>query len=368
MLLQKFPFRITVSVLSLFGVSILVYLYFPAFISVPDGLKATDIPGVYVRDTILDLGTVSPNQVIQLSLDLFNKGTDALSIIRVKSDCACTTVSLPSHNLLPGGKLSLPVQLDASAIGSSLFQKGILITFTSSGDKIGRQLVFVLKGTVDRTQSLTIFPSVLDFGKLVPGTTTSRTIYVKGCRSLLQALPSTVHIQPTGEHTLNVYLSEVDTSLEMKPMLFSLNVPQTFIPKLFQSSYTINIGGTLSFKYVIPLQAQISHIIDIFPKKLLLCTGDLSEDSFSEVHIKSAVSKRVLVEKIMCNIAVEWRIVSVASNRMILRVYPKRGLSLDQPKEGKLMLYFKGVKQAEEIHVILVPTKSSFPKLRPKIH
>ncbi len=79
---------------------------------VPRGYEPTNIPGIFVKDRIADLGMISPDLLVDITFDLFNSSKNTYIVKHVSASCGCATINLTEHALQPDNSLAIPVKMD----------------------------------------------------------------------------------------------------------------------------------------------------------------------------------------------------------------------------------------------------------------
>jgi len=120
-----------------------------------------------------NFGEVLPGRQVECTFRLRNVGNMAVSIGKPNVSCQCTVPNLTrARELLPSESLDLVVTTKPT--GSSSLRSSVFLNF---GDKQGsdlRRVQLLLLG--NQRTSMDVTPTRLDFGLMVPGKPTSRTV------------------------------------------------------------------------------------------------------------------------------------------------------------------------------------------------
>ncbi|MEM7245237.1 MAG: hypothetical protein AAF533_07820 [Acidobacteriota bacterium] len=133
--------------------------------------------GLTIRPALLDLGLVAPGAYVEGSVRIRNDSPRDVEIESLQVPCHCTTTALDLPlTLTPGKEITLPVQLDLSALANGgrarpgpspdtgVVEKEIIVR-----TGLGREETIRLEATV--SEEILIEPFVLELGRVVVGET-----------------------------------------------------------------------------------------------------------------------------------------------------------------------------------------------------
>lgn len=166
-----------------------------------DGWSQTEIQGIMVRRSSIDLGVASVRAMQQGSFEFLNTGRAPARIARAIPQCGCTVVSPPQELANHGQQITLPVSVNYSMVGLGTFQKAVAVEFESAeGTSLGK-IVLSVNGRADQLDNIVIYPGTIDFGEIRPGDSISRTLYAFGDSAAINALPSVFNVPFDGRAT-----------------------------------------------------------------------------------------------------------------------------------------------------------------------
>lgn len=112
-----------------------------ALVALP-GLAA---PRIVVDNNLYEFGSVAEGSLVAHVFRLTNLGDEPLQNLRVRSTCGCTTSTLPSTTLDPGGVLAVEVVFNTTGYGGSTVSKSV---YVESNDPATPQLFLRFRGEV----------------------------------------------------------------------------------------------------------------------------------------------------------------------------------------------------------------------------
>jgi hypothetical protein len=83
---------------------------------VPGPRPYTDVPGfpLAVYPSPLELGTLDPGVIGKTGFEIWNSGTETLTVARVEASCPCVSATPAPLRVAPGTAASMSVQFDPS--------------------------------------------------------------------------------------------------------------------------------------------------------------------------------------------------------------------------------------------------------------
>ncbi|MBN1859409.1 DUF1573 domain-containing protein, partial [Candidatus Bipolaricaulota bacterium] len=115
-------------------------------------------PAILVDAAIHDFGTVNEGYVYYHTYIISNGGTSPLVLERVRPNCGCTTVDLPSNTIQPGTSIRLDVSFDTTGMLDGVNNRYIYI---DSNDPIRPESFLTLTATVQRAATQQLSPQAL---------------------------------------------------------------------------------------------------------------------------------------------------------------------------------------------------------------
>lgn len=90
------------------------------------------------KTTTLELGTIKPNEVKELTFEFTNTGSEAVRILEAKSSCGCTVTDFTKEEIQPGESASIKANFKSGKVGA--FRKSVQVKTTASDEYV--QLYF----------------------------------------------------------------------------------------------------------------------------------------------------------------------------------------------------------------------------------
>lgn len=125
------------------------------------GIRRTNPVG---GQAFFDFGTIPQGKKLDHVFTLKNKGDSPLSIVRTKSSCGCTVISLPRKTIEPGGSVELKTTFDSTTFGGKV-TKTITV---ETNDPANPNYTLTLTGVV--SEVLVVVPRQLNLGQIKAGT------------------------------------------------------------------------------------------------------------------------------------------------------------------------------------------------------
>lgn len=306
---------------------------------VPRGYEPTNIPGIFVKDRIADLGMISPDRLVDVTFDFFNSSKNTYIVKRVSAACGCATVSLTEHALQPNNSFAIPVKMDTSKLGGNAFKKGVLIELTREGQKQIWKDVFHLKGTIDRSGTFTVWPGILDYGDVVLGESTYKTIYFKADEALLKVLPSVIKIEHPPE-VLNLPNVEYSHNIRFKSVEVRLAISNEAVTGIFESSITIQIDGPPPRRMVIPVLARVIDEVTVSPERIYMTVSNQNNQDSVDLMLCSINGRKPSVKTISSSLPVRWiiRKESTPKDTLIITIKPDKDAHQDKSLCGDIQI------------------------------
>jgi len=107
-------------------------------------VAATAAPMIHVDAPDYDFGRLAGARAVTHAFIISNVGDEPLSILDLRTSCACTTTALSKSNLAPGESVELEVTVDLTNFSGHISQA----IYVSSNDLINRKLTLHITGEV----------------------------------------------------------------------------------------------------------------------------------------------------------------------------------------------------------------------------
>jgi hypothetical protein len=331
--------------------------------NIPSGYEPTPIKEICVKEREIDVGEVSPDQVVKSSFELLNICNKPITIKEVKASCGCTTTDLSKRVVLPDKNLIVPLTIDISKISDISFQKAIWVGFEEIHGDPNQNIVFQIKGLIDRDGKVLAWPNVLDFGNVIPGQDYKIKVYLRASNQLLSNLPETILIDELKDKILSVKISPEKTKTEVKAVNVALQIPDSAAFNSLNTSLAIKFQTSPPRQVTFQIKANITPGFIVEPKKIYFSTSNTEKTSPVDVKIESINAELpVGISEISSELPIEWKLInSNMKGKQILRVQPSNNLNLSSVKTGQLLIRFSN-NFRQEISVVLVPINSSSDK------
>ncbi|MBN2468567.1 MAG: DUF1573 domain-containing protein [Deltaproteobacteria bacterium] len=171
-----------------------------------DKTAGVESPRAVAWETRYEFGSVLEGTVVVHQFILENRGTESLSIERVRSSCGCTTADY-AKTIAPGAAGEITVKADTRGYGGRRFNKHITVY---TNDSQNRQLGFWISGDVERF--VTVEP---------------RAVYLSG--NVGSEIRAVVSIAATKEHPFQIIGSETEEQLKDKIRFELAKEPDRYI-------------------------------------------------------------------------------------------------------------------------------------------
>lgn len=181
--------------------------------------------GVTLNTDTLDLGILSVANTRTASFEIANHGSTTYHVDRIVPECGCTTASIHRQTLPPGASLQIPVTVAAYSWGDGIRTKHLYLGLTDPG---GRQYAITLSVTasVRRETALTLFPGHLDLFYSHEGEPLTRTLFARGDKTAIDALPSLIDIGAAPQRRLTLSLSRPAHITASRELSIALTAPR----------------------------------------------------------------------------------------------------------------------------------------------
>ncbi len=326
---------------------------------VPRGYEETNIPGIFVRDRIADLGMISPNRLVDMTFDLFNSSKNTYIVKHVSASCGCATINLTEQVLQPDSSLAIPVKMDASKLGGNVFKKGVLVELAHQGQEKNWKDVFHLKGTIDRSGTFTVWPGILDYGDTVVEANLKRMIYFKADEALLKVLPSVIEITHKSE-AINLPRIDYSGILQIKSVEVRLTIPIDTVTGVFKSLITVEVAGSPPRLLVIPVQARVVDDINVIPERIFMTVSDEENCNSVDLTLRSVTGKQISVKEISSSLPLQWLIKKDAASNstLIITFMPDESVHSNKSLCGDIQIEMSDNKK-HIVPVVLIPLNYS---------
>ena len=114
----------------------------------PLGYEPTKIPGLFIRQSTINLGQVRPTLSITTSFEFFNKSPFKLTLGKITSDYDCAVCDLSSTAIEPGSRLSIPLTIKTAALNKGEFRRNVAVQFENNETKQKNTLFCRLPGYI----------------------------------------------------------------------------------------------------------------------------------------------------------------------------------------------------------------------------
>lgn len=111
-----------------------------------DSIKPADGGYLTLKETAVDLGSISGDSIVNARFTLYNTGTEPVAILRIFSDCNCTVPSYNHDPIEPGDSTQFEVKYDPRGYRWGQFRRTLRIRSTASNS----HLTAVIKGSIAR--------------------------------------------------------------------------------------------------------------------------------------------------------------------------------------------------------------------------
>jgi len=222
-----------------------------AWIRTPDG------PRIELPDRPLHLGEGRPSQTLTGTFDVWNIGSEPL-LYSIASSCGCTQLT-PRFGKIPPGEqttFEVSVKLDAKA-GS---QRDVRLTFQSNDRENSLADYFVSASCPD---SLHLTPSSVDFGRVVEGTSASRTITIRSREDEMLPAAAPLQVRLEGDN----FRSEAAADGSAYDITLLPSAPLGYA----QGRLILTLGDAPPV--VVPLRAEIAGEVNVAPATMRLKPG-----------------------------------------------------------------------------------------------
>lgn len=219
-------------------------------------LFTTAVPNLLVSSTTLDVGRGAPEQRLEGTLRLVNRGAKTLEIIDVKPECGCTSVSLTDPKLPSGGSTQLVVALTPEPNSPSQLSKRVTVTLKDDGGKLQQIVLRVQATVVAPKQSILVVPTRIDFENVPIGEERTKEVFLQGDEGLLANLPDTIPLLDTGARPVMQYYGYSERR-GYKSVRVILRIRSGQIGDVIDSTETFNITGPEPHQFKIPFRARL---------------------------------------------------------------------------------------------------------------
>lgn len=304
----------------------------------PSGYERTEIPHLFAKQRVIDVGMVPPGSLVEEAFHLKNLGRVPLSLAKTKTTCGCTTAEFPKGIIPPGGSVSISLKVDISVKSEVAFREAVSLAFIGERRQDVGRVVLSVKGLIDRTGEVRCWPTALDFGEVMPGQKITKTVYFRAVESLLGNLPDVVHVNGREEQALRIPSALTMSVKRMaKPLELVLNVPEKISEGRFQSTVELVFASQTCPRVTLRLHANVTSGVRIEPSSLCLVVPRDGSRSTTQIRIVSAVEGRPFqIQGIKADVPVICTIVKDDPSGALIREHPASKLVLSGLLRGKI--------------------------------
>ncbi len=134
-------------------------------------------PHLEIPRSVHDFGVIDEGKIYTHDFVLKNTGDDTLKVLSVRTSCGCTATMLQSSEIAPGDSQILHVSFNSAGYGGRRFTKVVSIV---SNDPDQPEVRLLIRGEVKEIPKPRgyVYPSLLNLGKVTPGTVVEDTVYL----------------------------------------------------------------------------------------------------------------------------------------------------------------------------------------------
>ncbi len=236
-----------------------------------------------------NFGETKHGQRLACNFSLSNVSAQTITLGRSLTSCSCTMTSpLEGIEIPPGQSFTFSVHVDAN---SASLRQSTILTFLQQPTGTRRRVELLFFGS--RAESMSVTPSVLDFGQVTPGRASYQTVSVRETstdrfcvRSVTAAnLPLTATIDNSrdekGLHTFRIRVR--------------LEVPDQESGK-HSGRLMVLTDSHVHSGLSIPITYEVAPLVRIVPDVLSLGTIELGESREARIHFIQRASQAPVVE------------------------------------------------------------------------
>jgi hypothetical protein len=199
----------------------------------------TGIKGLTASSLTIDLGVVASQESATRGIVLQNTGSTPLQITDVTPDCSCTHASVENTYLPSGSATRLVVTYNATPGSSGWIHRRVVVR-AKCGD-VTSAAVFDVVGKVTIFQPLFAFPSECTFAPALAGSTVQQTVFLRGTRSVLSAVPDVITVIAGRDQVIDVPPPDLTSeTFEEHPVMVRLQIPSRYQPGTASSTLTFH--------------------------------------------------------------------------------------------------------------------------------
>ena len=263
-------------------------------------------PRIALNRALYHFGEISENQTVQYSFKLYNVGDANLEITRIKSSCRCTSSTLKSQTIPPGGIEYVEVDYDSRGFSGKVEEKITITsndpvrpvaTLTISGyvrsiPKALPSVLFARLSDIEQTKQISIQSPPSERPVAILSATSNTlgivpTVVKTGNQSVVSVKIRTDEINTTRDARVIIYTNSPDAPEISVPIKLQEKVPIKFVPKQI---FFGTVGGSLETREQQQIrevhffvddtsQFEIQHIQKQSPHLSIEFTSDESNDS-----------------------------------------------------------------------------------------
>lgn len=295
-------------------------------------LKSTLVEGLYIDDSRLRLGVISPSATHDAGFTVINQSNEEMTLKGVYTDCGCTAVDFKEKQVLkPGAEKKISVRYTANEFGNKFIQRQVILTVGLSEQPDDYKVPMLLTAQIDTAASILCRPGIVQFGPIAPDSSKSVKLTLYGDRAFINSIPSSIDLDLENPNTVLAVSSSPFSGVAAKKTIVIRAIPQDE-PDL------IDIDGVLKIidsenrfgALHLPIKAQMGPPIRVHPNKLIVSYhGEkLSEALLTINSVKGLPG--VKIKSVSNDLGLETRVISEQGNRLILGI--RGNLHLDMRK------------------------------------
>lgn len=129
-----------------FKIAILLLLSAMMVSAQADSIAPVEEEPLKLKTSIVDVGTISGDSIVEARFTIYNTGSEPMSILRINSDCNCTVPSYSREPIAPGDSVDFEVRYDPRGYRWGQFRRTLRIRTTAPKP----YLTAILKGSIAR--------------------------------------------------------------------------------------------------------------------------------------------------------------------------------------------------------------------------
>ncbi|MBZ0107599.1 MAG: DUF1573 domain-containing protein [Candidatus Scalindua rubra] len=229
-------------------------------------------PTIFFKDPDFNFGQIYKGQKIEHIYKFENRGKDTLKIKKVKTSCGCTAAILTADTIPPGQTGEIKVTFSSDSISGNI-NKSITV---ASNDPDTPNYRLTISGEI--IKDLIINPEHIDFGSVLAGEKTSKTVSIKSQTvpdfKIKKITPSKPFIdarivgEKNGEHIIEI-------ALKHNPVIGR-----------FSGGIYLETNSHIQQKFNIPFFGEIEGDITTYPKKIYYGSVVKGKELTQKLYVK----------------------------------------------------------------------------------